>query len=121
MEEAMIKNANSVVDRAFSSRPKNSIPHELFEKAKGVEIISSIEVAAGFSGTFGKGIIIVKDDEGIWSPPSAGTLNGVGFGLIVGASSKDIVIFLFDDLAVITMAGEAGVRFGVQAEFTALS
>jgi lipid-binding SYLF domain-containing protein len=118
--EAMIENANSVLDRACSAKPKNAIPHELFEKAKGVAIMSSIEVAVGFSGTYGKGIIIVKDEKGIWSPPSAGTLHGVGFGLQVGASSKDIVIFLFDDLAMDTMAGEAGVRIGVQAELTAL-
>lgn len=118
--EGMITNANTVLDKAFSTRPKNAIPHELFLKAKGVAIISSIEFAVGVSGTFGRGIIMAKDDEGIWSPPSAGTLNGVGFGLQVGASSKDIVIFLFDDIAMDTMAGEAGVRIGVQAELTAL-
>lgn len=42
----------------------------------------------------------------------------VGWGFIVGASLKDVMIFLFDDATVTSIAGDAGIKFGGQGELT---
>jgi lipid-binding SYLF domain-containing protein len=106
-------------DRAFSDNTiNNTIPKGLFEKARGIAIISSIEAGFVFSGNLGTGIVIVKDEDGEWSPPSAIGLTGMGWGLLIGASLKDIVLFLFDDLTVDTLAGDVGLKFGAQGELT---
>jgi lipid-binding SYLF domain-containing protein len=115
----MIYNANQVLDRAFSDNINNTIPKGLFEKARGIAIISSIEAGFVFSGNLGTGIVIlVKDEDGEWSPPSAIGLTGMGWGLLIGVSLKDIVLFLFDDLTVDTLAGDVGLKFGAQGELT---
>jgi lipid-binding SYLF domain-containing protein len=90
----------------------------LFQKAKGFVLISSVEAGFVYSGNVGTGIIVVQDDNGKWSPPSALGLTGVGWGFIVGASVKDLMVFVFDEQAVNTLAGDMGIKIGAQAEVT---
>jgi lipid-binding SYLF domain-containing protein len=115
--EGMICNANKVLDRALSPET-NGVHRGLFEKAKGIVLISSIEAGFIFSGNLGTGILMAKDKAGKWSPPSALGLTGVGWGFIVGASTKDLMVFLFDEQTIDAMAGEIGLKVGGQAELT---
>lgn len=116
----MIDNADRILDRVIrkNKKGKTAVPKGLFKKAKGIVIISSFEAGVLFGGHSGKGIIIAKDENGNWSPPSAIGLTGFGCGPLIGASWKDTVIFLFDDIAVDTLAGEVGGMFGAQGELT---
>jgi lipid-binding SYLF domain-containing protein len=116
----MIDNADRILDRVISKnkKGKTAVPKGLFKKAKGIVIISSFEAGVLFGGHSGNGIIIAKDDNGNWSPPSAIGLTGFECGPLIGASWKDTVIFLFDDIAVETLAGEVGAMFGAQGELT---
>jgi len=49
-----------------------------------------------FSGNVGTGIVMLKSPDGTFNqaPPCAVGLTGVGFGLLAGASVKDVVMFL---------------------------
>lgn len=115
--EGMIYNANKVLDRALSPET-NGLHRGLFEKAKGIVLISSLEAGFIFSGNVGTGILMAKDQAGKWSPPSALGLTGVGWGFIVGVSAKDLMVFLFDEQTINAMTGDVGMKFGGQAEVT---
>jgi lipid-binding SYLF domain-containing protein len=116
----MIDNADRILDRVVQKNKKGrtAVPKGLFQKAKGIVVISSFEAGVLFGGHTGNGIIITKDDNDLWSPPSAIGLTGLGCGPLIGASWKDTVIFLFDDIAVDTLGGEIGGMFGAQGELT---
>lgn len=116
--EGMIHNANKILDRALSPET-NGVYRGLFQKAKGVVLISSVEAGFIFSGNIGTGIFMVKDDDtGKWSPPSALGLTGVGWGFILGASVKDLMVFLFDEETIDAMTSDMGLKMGGQAEVT---
>jgi len=68
------------------------LPVVLLQKAEGIVIIPDmVTVAAGVSGSVGRGIALIhKDNE--WSNPNFVSLTKAGFGIQVGAQSTDIVL-----------------------------
>jgi len=72
---------------------KETIPHDLIADYKGIVIIPNL-LNAGFvvGGKRGKGIAMVKMDDGQWSDPVFVTLTGGSFGLQVGIQSVDLVL-----------------------------
>jgi lipid-binding SYLF domain-containing protein len=66
----------------------------------------------------GSGILLKKNDDASWSAPSAMGLAGVGWGFLVGAAMKDIVLFIFDKNSLEGMCGETGVCIGGQLNLT---
>jgi lipid-binding SYLF domain-containing protein len=72
---------------------KESIPHELIESYQGIVIIPKM-INAGFAvgGKRGKGVAMVKLDNGKWSDPVFITLTGGSFGLQIGVQSVDLVL-----------------------------
>lgn len=93
--------ANKVLDKATKATERKDatgIPKDLFEKCKGIVLISVLEVGFIFSGNVGTGIVLSKKDDGVsWSNPVACGLTGVGWGLLVGGSVKDVMIFIMDE------------------------
>lgn len=90
--------ANHVLEQAL--RPGiRGLPKNLFEECLGIVMISIVEVGFIFSGNVGTGIVLLKNNDGTFnqSSPCAVGLTGVGFGLLAGASVKDVVCL--DDLA----------------------
>lgn len=80
-----------------------------------------ISIAEGgfiFSVNVGTGIAMTKNDDGSWSAPCAVGLTGVGFGLLAGASVKDVFMFLMDEQTVEAVTGENGLKVGSQLELT---
>src|SRR5262245_56988878 len=60
---------------------KESIPHDLISEYKGIVIIPSmINAGLGIGGKRGKGVAIVKLDDGSWSDPVFVTLTGGSIG-----------------------------------------
>lgn len=59
---------------------------------------------AGFlgSGRFGSGVVVLRRDDGTWSPPSAVGMFGGGFGGLLGVEITDFVFILNDEYAVKT-------------------
>src|ERR1700748_2543247 len=72
---------------------RESIPHQLLEQYNGIVIIPHmINAGLGIGGKHGKGVAMVKLDNGKWSDPVFVTLTGGSFGLQIGVQSVDLVL-----------------------------
>ncbi|GAX25313.1 hypothetical protein FisN_5Lh403 [Fistulifera solaris] len=113
----MIWRADKVLDRALDPKQRG-IPKDVFDKCKGVILLSSIEAGFTFTGKLGTGIFLVKKRDGSWSIPSAIGLTSVGGGFVIGASLKESMIFIMDQQTLEALAVNNGVKLGAQAELT---
>ena len=87
----------------------------MIKNCKGIILLSVVEAGFVFSGNVGAGVVIAHNYEtNEWSPPSALGLGGVGFGFMVGAEVKDIVMCVMDDTTLDTLSGEHQVKIGGQ-------
>lgn len=86
-----IHNSSNVL-KEFA-KMKESIPHQLLEEYEGIVIIPKlINAGFGIGGKRGKGVAMVKLDNGKWSDPVFVTLTGGSFGLQIGVQSVDLVL-----------------------------
>lgn len=116
--EAMIFNANQVLTDAL--RPSiRGIPKGYFETCAGICIMSTIQAGFIFSGSVGTGIFMKRHLDNTWSNPVAVGITGVGFGFLLGANLKDVVLFLPDDASVQTLFTR-GVELSAQSNVTAV-
>lgn len=75
------------------STMKESIPHDLISEYKGIVIIPNmINAGIGIGAKRGKGIALVKNDDGTWSDPVFITLTGGSIGPQIGVQSVDLVL-----------------------------
>jgi lipid-binding SYLF domain-containing protein len=109
--------ADHVLQQALDPKT-DGVPKDLFAKCIGLLLISVVEVGFIFSGSVGTGILLKKNDDGSWSKPCAMGLGGMGWGFLVGAAAKDIMVFIFDQTSMNGMLAEAGVRIGGQLNLT---
>ncbi|KAL9190961.1 hypothetical protein ACHAXT_000667 [Thalassiosira profunda] len=115
--EGMIWNANHVLDQALSPDTPG-IPRGMIKNCKGLVLLSVVEAGFIFSGNVGAGVVVAHKPDGAWSPPSAISLGGVGFGFLVGAEVKDILMCVMDDTTLDTLSGEHQVKIGGQISAT---
>ncbi|HTD98964.1 MAG TPA: lipid-binding SYLF domain-containing protein [Mucilaginibacter sp.] len=75
------------------SKMKETIPHDLIAEYQGIVIIPNL-INAGFvvGGKRGRGIAMVKLDDGKWSDPVFITFTGGSLGLQIGVQSVDLVL-----------------------------
>jgi lipid-binding SYLF domain-containing protein len=72
---------------------KERIPHDLIAQAEGVVIIPKlINAGLGVGGKRGKGVAMVKMDDGKWSDPVFITFTGGSIGAQIGVQSVDLVL-----------------------------
>lgn len=95
----------------------NGLPKGLFKDLAGIAIVTSVELGFLLSGTMGTGIVMKKTATG-WSPPMAVGLSGLGFGILVGASTKELILFIYDDETLESIAKKHGCKIGSQLELT---
>ena len=112
-----IKTADHVLEQALDPKT-NGIPKAWFQKSVGLLLISVVEAGFVFSGNVGTGILLGKKEDGTWSKPCAMGLGGVGWGFLVGAAMKDIIVFIFDKNSLAAMSAESGLRMGGQLNLT---
>jgi lipid-binding SYLF domain-containing protein len=73
--------------------PEQNIPTWLLERAHAVAVVPSvIKVGLGIGGRRGKGVLVVRKDNGEWSNPVFVNLTGGSFGFQVGVQSTDVVL-----------------------------
>lgn len=109
--------ANHVLEEAM--RPGvNGVPPELFQRCVGVLLVSVVEFGFVFSGNVGTGILLAKQGDGRWSKPSAVGLTGVGWGLLVGGSIKELMVFIMSEATLDGVTSDSGIKLGGQAEIT---
>ncbi len=94
------------------SKMKESIPAELLQITQGIIIVPKL-INAGFvlSGKRGKGLAMVKLEDGTWSNPVFVTLTGGGLGLQAGLQSIDLVL-VFKDRKTLENIGKGSFTLG---------
>lgn len=91
-EERRVADATDVVNQLLRI-PEQSIPRSLLNRAYGIAVIPNV-VKAGFvlGARHGKGVLVVRQQDGSWSNPSFVKLTGGSVGWQAGAQSTDIIL-----------------------------
>jgi lipid-binding SYLF domain-containing protein len=91
-EEKRVMDATDVLDQILRI-PEQAIPPALLSRAYAVAVIPGvIKVGFGLGARFGKGILVVRNQDRSWSNPAFISLTGGSFGWQVGAQSTDIIL-----------------------------
>jgi SH3 domain-containing YSC84-like protein 1 len=95
-EEEKVKAAAAVLDD-FTGAQQN-IPPQLLEASKGIIIIPRM-INAGLlvGGKHGKGLAMVKRENGEWSDPVFVTITGGSVGAQIGVQAVDLVLIFKSD------------------------
>lgn len=101
--------------------PKSSIPQSLIDQSEGIVIFpGAFKIAFGaWGGQAGRGIAMIRKEDGTWSNPFFVTLGEGSLGIQIGAQSSEIVLLFkhsYDileiDDAEIILGGDIGVAAG---------
>lgn len=99
---------------------RESIPKQLMQKTEGIIIIPGL-INAGFviGGKRGKGIAMVRNDNGTWSNPVFLTMTGGSLGFQAGIQSVDLVLVFLNKTSLLdigkssfTLGGDISVAAG---------
>lgn len=100
--------------------PEKGIPSSLLSSAYAVAVIPNV-IKAGFllGGSYGKGVLVVRQPNGRWSNPAFISLGAGSIGWQAGAQSSDIVLVFksrkgVDNIASgkLTLGGDANIAAG---------
>lgn len=102
------------------SMPEQNIPTWLMERAYAVAVIPTvIKVGLGIGGRRGKGVLVVRKDNGSFSNPIFINLTGGSFGFQVGVQSADVVLVFTSKQSIegivggkVTLGADASVAAG---------
>lgn len=114
--EGMIWNANHTLSYALDPGLRG-IPKGYFMTCAGICIINTVQAGFMFSGSVGTGIFMKRNLDGSWSNPVACGVTGVGFGILIGANVKEVMVFMPDDASVQTFFS-GGFNVGTQSNVT---
>jgi lipid-binding SYLF domain-containing protein len=91
-EEERVASATDVIDQLLRI-PEQSVPPALLARAYAVAVIPNVvKIGFGLGARRGKGILVVRRENGTWSNPAFVTLTGGSFGWQIGAQSTDIIL-----------------------------
>lgn len=91
-QDAKMREVIDVLE-AINRIPENSIPPALLRNAKGIAIIPSVvKVGLVIGGRYGKGVVMVRHEDGNWSNPLFLSVSGGSIGWQVGAQSTDVIL-----------------------------
>jgi SH3 domain-containing YSC84-like protein 1 len=98
---------------------KESIPQELLKVTQGIIVVPKL-INAGFvlAGKRGKGIAMVKLEDGTWSDPVFVTITGGSVGFQAGIQSVDLVL-IFKDRETLQDIGKGSFTLGGDISVTA--
>jgi len=83
--------------REFMVTPGTSIPAGVWQKARGLMILSQFKAGFLFGVKGGFGVLMVKKPDGHWSIPVLIDASEASLGLQVGAKDIDSVFVIMDD------------------------
>jgi len=73
--------------------PEQGLPSALLDKCYGLAIIPGVVKAAyGFGGQYGRGLVVVKNENGEWSNPVFVSLIGGSIGWQIGVQKADVIL-----------------------------
>lgn len=101
------------------SQMKESIPKELMQITEGIIVVPKL-INAGFvvGGKRGKGIAMVKLEDGTWSNPVFVTITGGSVGLQIGVQAVDLVL-IFKSRETLQNIGNGSFTLGGDVSVTA--
>lgn len=114
MEYEIYKAANAIrgYNQVCSLKPEKSIPDAILRQAKGLAIITAVKVGVMVTYNIGTGLVIARREDGSWSPPSAVSTFGAGWGAQAGGELTDFIIVLRTSDAVKTFSGNMHLSVG---------
>lgn len=80
--------------------PKNApkvlkrIPQKVIDNAVGLAIFTTMRTGLWISGAGGSGVLVARQEDGSWSPPSGIMLHTAGLGFLVGVDIYDCVLVI---------------------------
>jgi len=91
-EKEKVESSTEVIEK-ITTLPEEGISPALLRNAHGIAVIPGL-IKAGFvlGGSYGKGILTVRDEHGRWSPPLFVKLAAGSLGWQIGAQSTDVVL-----------------------------
>jgi len=118
-QDARLLTSTQVLSELMSM-PEQNIPTWLLERAYAVAVIPTvIKVGLGIGGRRGKGVLVVRKDNGSWSNPIFVNLTGGSFGFQVGVQSADVVLVFTSKQSIegivggkVTLGADASVAAG---------
>jgi lipid-binding SYLF domain-containing protein len=118
-QEARLNTSTRVLTELMQM-PEQNIPTWLLERAHAVAVIPAvIKVGLGIGGRRGKGVLVVRKDNGQWSNPVFVNLTGGSFGFQVGVQSTDVVLVFTSRQSIegivggkVTLSADASVAAG---------
>ncbi|XP_078431460.1 RING/FYVE/PHD-type zinc finger family protein [Wolffia australiana] len=114
MEYEIYKATNTL--RGYSKvgliRPEKCIPQAVLRQAKGLAILTVARVGLMVTYNIGTGLVVARREDGSWSPPSAISTFGVGWGPQGGGELTDFIIVLRNKDAIKTFSGTAHLSVG---------
>ena len=101
------------------SKMKESIPKELMQVTEGIIVVPKL-INAGFvvGGKRGKGIAMVKLEDGTWSNPVFVTITGGSVGFQIGVQAVDLVL-IFKSRETLQDIGNGSFTLGGDVSVTA--
>ncbi|XP_052201510.1 uncharacterized protein LOC127807577 isoform X1 [Diospyros lotus] len=115
MEYEIYKATNTIrgyVEKVSSLGPEKAIPDSILWQAKGLAILTVIKVGTMVTYNTGTGVVIARRQDGSWSPPSAISSFGVGWGAQVGGELIDFIVVLRTNDAIETFCSDVHFAFG---------
>ncbi|KAL0363503.1 UNVERIFIED_CONTAM: SH3 domain-containing protein [Sesamum calycinum] len=114
MEYEIYKATNTIRGYATvgSLRPERRIPEAILHDAKGLAILTVAKVGMMVTYNIGTGLVVALREDGSWSPPSAITTFGVGWGVQAGGELTDFIIVLRTNEAVKNFCSDAHFSIG---------
>ncbi|OMO92536.1 Zinc finger, FYVE-type [Corchorus olitorius] len=114
MEYEIYKAANTIrnYNKVGSLKPEKSIPDAILKQAKGLAILTIAKVGVMVTYNVGTGLVVARREDGTWSPPSAISSFGVGWGAQAGGEFTDFIIVLRTESAVRTFSGNIHLSVG---------
>ncbi|CAN4105662.1 unnamed protein product [Withania somnifera] len=114
MEYEIYKATNTIRDygRIGLLGSEKKIPDAILQNARGLAILTVVKVGVMVTYNIGTGLVIARREDGSWSPPSAISSFGVGWGAQAGGELTDFVIVLRTTDAVKTFGGDAHLSVG---------
>lgn len=91
-----------------------SVPLDLLHQAKGIAFLSVIKGGLIVSARVGTGLVISRQPDGSWSPPSAIGTIGIGWGAQIGGDITSYMIILNSQSAVNSFSGNGQVTLGTE-------
>lgn len=127
-EERRISDATDVVNQLLLI-PEQSVPPALLSRAYAIAVIPNvIKVGFGFGARRGKGLLVVRQDDGDWSNPTFVSLTAGSFGFQIGAQSTDIILVFKTRKSVpgithgkLTLGADASIAAGPIGRHTSLA